>query len=385
TYTGGRGDSVIDYVLVDEETREEIESMKIGEEIDSDHHPLVVSLRGRRGRKRGKGEEGRGATRGVWEYEGGREVFRERIERLEREGGGNERMTEMRERIREILRSIEKERKRKEGKENERWERKVEGAKNEGQVWEIVNRERKKWKGVNKGIEMREVWLFDVLIWAMVSYGVKIWGRFTDWKYATRAKYRKKCEHRSQTGSGPQSNICLTELEERALSAWGKIVVTGNTDVTQYEGLELSNANTDAANNVENIDTTNNIESIHINENDVLTSADIVNSTILIDDSVNSVLDANVSSQEKNPEISIQTVPNKEIRKIPSSVSTRTLKRKYSNSRAKPLSVLTEKLNGPEEQLSIRLPLTLMKWTARFTKRWYLKNGSGHEGNSRNA
>ena len=76
-------------------------------------------------------------------------------------------------------------------------------------------------------------------------------------------------------------------------------IVTGNTDVIQYEGLELSsNANTDAA-NVENIGITNNIESIHINEN-VLTS-DFVDSIILIDESVNNVLDANIS--RKNLEI----------------------------------------------------------------------------------
>ncbi|KYN15695.1 hypothetical protein ALC57_12097, partial [Trachymyrmex cornetzi] len=88
------------------------------EEIDSDHHPLVVSLRGERGRKRGKEGEGRGASRGVWD-EGGREVFRERVGRLEwRKGDGNERMKEMGERIREILRSnIEKERK--EGREGD--------------------------------------------------------------------------------------------------------------------------------------------------------------------------------------------------------------------------------------------------------------------------
>ncbi|KYN16544.1 hypothetical protein ALC57_11205, partial [Trachymyrmex cornetzi] len=188
TYTGGRGDSVINYVLVDEETRKEIESMEIGEEINSDHHSLVVSLRGGRGRKREKGGERRGIGRLEWS-----------------EGDGNERMKEMGERIKEILGSIEKERGKemkgrgwrdeectekkvevrrvlrewrkgkggrkeywkqkkeykelygnKKKEENDMWERKVEGAKNEGQVWEIVNRERKKWKRVNKGIEMRE-------------------------------------------------------------------------------------------------------------------------------------------------------------------------------------------------------------------------------------
>ncbi|KYQ54039.1 hypothetical protein ALC60_07051, partial [Trachymyrmex zeteki] len=42
------------------------------------------------------------------------------------------------------------------------------------------------------------------------------------------------------------------------------------------------------------------------------------------------------------------------------------------------------KRNGLEEQPSIRLLLALMKWTARFTKRWHSKNGHGHGENSRN-
>lgn len=55
--------------------------------------------------------------------------------------------------------------------------------------------------------------------------------RFTDWKYTTRNKYRKKAVDRAQTGSGPQLDIVLTDLEERALSVWGKIVVTGDKNV----------------------------------------------------------------------------------------------------------------------------------------------------------
>ncbi|XP_011688391.1 PREDICTED: uncharacterized protein LOC105450305 [Wasmannia auropunctata] len=45
---------------------------------------------------------------------------------------------------------------RKKEEENGRWERKAEEARTEGQVWEIVNRERKKWKGINKDIGMDE-------------------------------------------------------------------------------------------------------------------------------------------------------------------------------------------------------------------------------------
>ncbi|KYN11078.1 hypothetical protein ALC57_16779, partial [Trachymyrmex cornetzi] len=52
TYTGGRRESVIDYVLVDEEAREQIESMEIGDAIESDHHPLIVTWTG--GKEKGK-------------------------------------------------------------------------------------------------------------------------------------------------------------------------------------------------------------------------------------------------------------------------------------------------------------------------------------------
>lgn len=45
---------------------------------------------------------------------------------------------------------------RKKREENERWEKVVEVAKQEGQVWEVVNRERKKWKRINEQIEERE-------------------------------------------------------------------------------------------------------------------------------------------------------------------------------------------------------------------------------------
>ncbi|KYN09445.1 hypothetical protein ALC57_18442 [Trachymyrmex cornetzi] len=81
TYTGGRGDSVIDYILMDKEMREEIYYMKIEDAIDSDHHPLIVTLKGGRDRRRGEGRGGKEACRGVWD-EGEREVFRDLSEYL---------------------------------------------------------------------------------------------------------------------------------------------------------------------------------------------------------------------------------------------------------------------------------------------------------------
>jgi len=42
TYTGGRGESVIDYVLGEVGTKEYVEKMEIGDQVDSDHYPVVV-------------------------------------------------------------------------------------------------------------------------------------------------------------------------------------------------------------------------------------------------------------------------------------------------------------------------------------------------------
>ncbi|KYN12196.1 hypothetical protein ALC57_15647, partial [Trachymyrmex cornetzi] len=76
-YTGGRRVSVIDYVLTDEETREEIEYLKVGDKMDSDHHPVVVTWKRWREKGKGTGKEGGGASRRVWAEES-RVVFRER-------------------------------------------------------------------------------------------------------------------------------------------------------------------------------------------------------------------------------------------------------------------------------------------------------------------
>jgi len=56
TYTGARGESVIDYVVVDDDMANEITRLEIGDCIDSDHHPLVMWVKSgeweRRGGKR---------------------------------------------------------------------------------------------------------------------------------------------------------------------------------------------------------------------------------------------------------------------------------------------------------------------------------------------
>ena len=58
TYIVARGESVIDYVITDEEGREGIERMRVRERIDSDHFPLIVSISGKEElESKGEGKE----------------------------------------------------------------------------------------------------------------------------------------------------------------------------------------------------------------------------------------------------------------------------------------------------------------------------------------
>ncbi|KAK4886109.1 hypothetical protein RN001_002380 [Aquatica leii] len=63
--------------------------------------------------------------------------------------------------------------------------------------------------------------------------------RFSNWKNSTRMKYRSKVEDLKCTGGGPESNIQLSVLEERGLSVWGRVAVTGTTKVKLVGGLQL--------------------------------------------------------------------------------------------------------------------------------------------------
>lgn len=46
TFTGGRGNTTIDYVIGDTEVREKILRMKVGDRIDSNHYPMEVWIEG---------------------------------------------------------------------------------------------------------------------------------------------------------------------------------------------------------------------------------------------------------------------------------------------------------------------------------------------------
>jgi len=53
TYTGGRGCTVIDYVIGEGEVKDRVERMRIGDRVDSDHQPVEVWLKGERVRGEG--------------------------------------------------------------------------------------------------------------------------------------------------------------------------------------------------------------------------------------------------------------------------------------------------------------------------------------------
>jgi hypothetical protein len=69
TFIGGRGGTIIDYVLGNKEVRDKVERMYIGDRIDSDHQPVEVWIRGEnidaRRRQRGRGER----IGGTWDKE----------------------------------------------------------------------------------------------------------------------------------------------------------------------------------------------------------------------------------------------------------------------------------------------------------------------------
>lgn len=46
TYTGGGDESVIDYEMGDEEVRDWVMKLEVGDNVDSYHRPVIVRIRG---------------------------------------------------------------------------------------------------------------------------------------------------------------------------------------------------------------------------------------------------------------------------------------------------------------------------------------------------
>ncbi|XP_029171329.1 cilia- and flagella-associated protein 251-like [Nylanderia fulva] len=107
TFTGGRGNTVIDYVIGNEDSGEKVRRLRIRDKVDSDHHPIEVEIEGWQRRERRKS---RGGRRGVWNEEG-RRIFEGKVEEIGEIGGGEEEIDgeweRIEERMKEVLRATE--------------------------------------------------------------------------------------------------------------------------------------------------------------------------------------------------------------------------------------------------------------------------------------
>ncbi|KAL0120460.1 hypothetical protein PUN28_008286 [Cardiocondyla obscurior] len=89
-YVGGRGKTVIDYVISNVESKREIVEMKVGEEVDSDHLPLIVTIKREEGKRRSSKYGKKKCMRLDWSKEEWK-IFKEKYkERKERENNTEE-------------------------------------------------------------------------------------------------------------------------------------------------------------------------------------------------------------------------------------------------------------------------------------------------------
>lgn len=148
TFTG-KGNTIIDYVLGNREIKEKVVKMRMGDNMDSDHQPVELTLRGEGEKWKTEGRRKR-IWRGVWDEEGG-EAFRKELGEMKlREKDLDTEKRELEERIRKTIKEVEKERKL--GKDRKRgwWDRRkerVHGEKEERREREI----REEGEGDKKG------------------------------------------------------------------------------------------------------------------------------------------------------------------------------------------------------------------------------------------
>lgn len=76
TYVGERGNSVIDYVIGDNRTRERIVEFRMEDRIDSDHRPITIVIEGEK-RRLGGNKGRRRMKRGDWTK---KEILRKLLE-----------------------------------------------------------------------------------------------------------------------------------------------------------------------------------------------------------------------------------------------------------------------------------------------------------------
>ncbi|XP_029054555.2 eukaryotic translation initiation factor 3 subunit A-like [Osmia bicornis bicornis] len=204
TYTGARGNTVIDYVIAEEQGKERMKRMGIGDKIDSDHHPIILKMEGWGVGKEEEKERKKPVARGNWSQQG-RENFKKEINWKERRRGNLEEdmesmMVEFRkglergkennktqvrkgwwdeesmrrkkevrkalrdwrkgriggEKYREAKREYNRVCEAKKEKVKKAFEKEARGAKTEGDVWRIINRERKSRGRAKTGIKEEE-------------------------------------------------------------------------------------------------------------------------------------------------------------------------------------------------------------------------------------
>lgn len=115
TFTGERGNTVIDYIIGD--IRHRIIRMTVVNRVDSDHHPVEIWLEGKvKGKK--NGGKGRKCWSGVRDKEG-RNAFRQKVGKVEmRRRELYENWEIMEEKVKRATKEIE--RKREKGKEKKK-------------------------------------------------------------------------------------------------------------------------------------------------------------------------------------------------------------------------------------------------------------------------
>ncbi|XP_070531360.1 golgin subfamily A member 6-like protein 22 [Cardiocondyla obscurior] len=109
TYTGGRGNTVIDYVISDVESKSKIREVKVGEDIESNHFPLIVNLGKSVKREKGEGTgKKRKRIRLNWDEEE-RELFKEKYGEVKEEKDKNRESWEgLGKKIKEVKKVVKK-------------------------------------------------------------------------------------------------------------------------------------------------------------------------------------------------------------------------------------------------------------------------------------
>lgn len=145
TCIGGRGELVIDYVLAEEEVTEEVARLEIGDRVDSDHHPVVVWMKGGEYERRGRGRMKGRVCRGIWDEER-REAFKEVLRRVElAEGSLQEVIKELGQRIKNTLERLEEKRKGEKKERKEWWNKECEMKKRK------IRKALRKWRKGRRG------------------------------------------------------------------------------------------------------------------------------------------------------------------------------------------------------------------------------------------